>query len=278
MYFLKKHKDRMIVTLVAIILIIIIGMTNKDRLSLTKFEKTIGNIISPINKITNSVGNSISNFFATIANLTNLIEENEELRVKVAALEEENRDLKNIIGKYDFLKKEAALMENTNFNIIPAQITMMEPGNWYDVFVIDKGSKDGIEKGDNVINGIEIESGVIEEGIIGRVVDVGDNWSKVISIIDEQSRISFKITRTQDGGILYGSVDGVLSGYLFDSEADVVPGDKIFTSGLGGAFLEDLYIGEVEEVHEVEEELMKKIVVKPAINFKKIYRVFIIKE
>lgn len=62
MYFLKKHKDRMIVTLVAIILIIIIGMTNKDRLSLTKFEKTIGNIISPINKITNSVGNSISNF------------------------------------------------------------------------------------------------------------------------------------------------------------------------------------------------------------------------
>ena len=268
----------MIVTLVAIILIIIIGMTNKDRLSLTKFEKTIGNIISPINKITNSVVNSISNFFATIANLTNLIEENEELRVKVAALEEENRDLKNIIGKYDFLKKEAALMENTNFNIIPAQITMMEPGNWYDVFVIDKGSKDGIEKGDNVINGIEIESGVIEEGIIGRVVDVGDNWSKVISIIDEQSRISFKITRTQDGGILYGSVDGVLSGYLFDSEADVVPGDKIFTSGLGGAFLEDLYIGEVEEVHEVEEELMKKIVVKPAINFKKIYRVFIIKE
>ena len=267
----------MMVTAVAIILIIIIGITNRDRLSLTKFEKIFGNILSPINKISYSIGNRVSGFFGALSNLSNLQEENQELLIKVAELEEENRDLLNLVGKYDFLKNEAGLMDNTNYNMILAQITSKEPGNWYDVFLIDKGLKDGIKKGDNVIQGIEIENDIIVEGIVGRIVDVGDNWAKVVSIVDEQNRISFKIIRTQDGGILQGkSVDEVISGYLFDFEADVVPGDKIYTSGLGQTFHEDLYIGEVDEVQEIEEELMKKIIVKPAIDFKKLFRVFVI--
>lgn len=266
----------MMVTAVAIILIIIIGITNKDRLSLTKFEKIIGNILSPINKIGYSIGNKVSGFFGALSNLSNLQEENEELLIRVAELEEENRDLINLVGKYDFLKNEAGLMDRTNYNMISAQITSKEAGNnWYDIFLIDKGLKDGVEKGDNVIQGIEIENDIIEEGIVGRIVDVGDNWAKVVSIVDEHNKMSFKIIRTQDGGILQG-IDGVISGYLFDSEADVVPGDKIYTSGLGGTFHKDLYIGEVDEVQEIQEELMKKIIVKPAIDFKKLFRVFVI--
>lgn len=276
MYFFRKYKNRMMVTAVAIILIVIIGITNKDRLSITGFEKIVGNIVSPITKVTSSIGNKVSEFFSGIFNISNLEEENEELRIKVATLEEENRDFQNLIGKYDFLKNEAGLLEMTSYHMISAQITSKEPGNWYDIFIIDKGLKDGIKKGDNVIQGIEVENQVIEEGIVGRVVDVGDNWAKVVSIIDEQNRISFKIVRTQDGGILAGSIDGEISGYLFDDEADVVPGDKIYTSGLGGSFLEDLYIGEVDKVEEIEEELIKKITVKPAIDFRKLFRVFII--
>lgn len=279
MYFFRKYKNRMMVTAVTVILIVIIGITNRDRLSITGFEKVVGNIISPISKVTYNIGNKIRNIFEIIPNLSNLLEENEELNIKIAALEDENRDLQNLVGKYDFLKNEAALLEKTNYNMISAQITGKEElGNWYDVFTVDKGLKDGIKKGDNVIQGIEVENELIEEGIIGRVIDVGDNWSKVVSIVDEQNRISFKTIRTQDGGVLSGSLDGEISGYLFDTKAEVVPGDKIYTSGLGGKFLEDLYIGEIATVQEIEEELMKVITVKPAIDFKKLFRVFIIKE
>ena len=111
---------------------------------------------------------------------------------------------------------------------------------------------------------------------MGRVTDVGDNWARVVSIISEQNRISFKAIRTQDGGVLSRSNDGEIIGYLFDNEADIVPGDKIYTSGLGEVFLQDLYIGEVDEVQEVEEELIKNITVKPAIDFKKLFKVFVI--
>ena len=116
----------------------------------------------------------------------------------------------------------------------------------------------------------------MEEGIVGRVVEVGDNFAKVVSIIDENNKIAFKVIRTQDGGIISGIVDEKLSGYLFDTKADVMKGDKLFTSGLGGIYVKDIYIGEVKDVVKNDDDLMKNVYVDPAVNFKKLYRVFII--
>ena len=171
-------------------------------------------------------------------------------------------------------------MKNTNYSLIPAQVIGKEPGNWFDRFIIDKGSKDGVKKGDTVIQATETEDNIIQEGIVGRVVEVGDNWAKVISIIDENSKVSFKVIRTQDGGVISGNVDdklnGKLNGYLFDAKADIMKGDKLFTSGLGGIFVKDLYIGEITDVIKKDEKLMKNIDIEPAVDFKKLYRVFII--
>ena len=110
------------------------------------------------------------------------------------------------------------------------------------------------------------------------MVDVGDNWAKVISVVDELNSTSFKIIRTQDGGIITGNVDSSLEGYLFDYTADIIEGDELYTSGLGGIYLKDIYIGEVIEIIGDEEELTKRLVVKPSINFKKLYNVFVIIE
>ncbi|SHH67575.1 rod shape-determining protein MreC [Sporanaerobacter acetigenes] len=272
----KKYKDRMIVTIVAIILIIVIGMTSSGRLKITGVEKAIGNIISPVEKVFFNIGRSISNAFSTIANIGKMKNENEELKKEIVKLEEENMRYEDIIAKSDFLKNELELRKNTKFNLIEAQVIGKEPGNWFDRFMIDKGLKDGIKKGDTVIQGVEVEQNIVKEGIVGRVAEVGDNWANVVSIVDETSNISFKTIRTQDGGIISGSVDNDLKGYLFDSKADVVKGDKLFTSGLGGVFVKDLYIGEINDVVKKDEDLMKQISITPAVDFKKIYKVYII--
>lgn len=264
------------VATIAIALIVLIGVTSKERVEITKFEKVLGNVFTPIGKTTNAMGKKVSVFFTGIGGISKLKDENETLKENLIKLEDENRNLLNIIGKTDYLKKEANLMKQTNFNLIESQIVGKEPGNWFDRFTIDKGLKDGIKKGDTVIQGIEIEDNMISEGLIGRVVDVGPNWSKVITIVDELSKISFKILRTQDGGMISGSMDNKISGYLFDDEADVIKGDKIYTSELGGSFVSDLFIGEVDGVIDDDEDMMKTIEVKPAINFKKLYKVFVI--
>lgn len=276
MSFFNKNKERMMVTAVAIILIVLIGVTSTERMALSKIEKIIGNILTPAGKISNSVGKNLYDFFDNFKDIGNLKKENEELKKRIVFLEDENRRFLNLIGKTDYLKNESKLLDMTNFNLIPAQIVGKEPGNWFDRFTIDKGIKDNIKKGDTVIQGIEIEQNTIIEGIVGRVIDVGDNWTKIVTVLDEFSNISFKILRTQDGGIISENIDGKISGYLFDNKADVIKGDKLFTSGLGGAYVKDIYIGEVEEVISGDEDLTKRIYVKPAINFKKLYKVYII--
>ena len=268
----------MVVAFVTIILLVIIGLTSNEREMISKTEKLVGNLLTPISKVSFSIGKNISEFFGSIFDYLDLKDENDKLKEQIIALNSEKRDLEDIIGKTDYLKSEYEIKENTTHKIIQAEIVNKEPGNWYDRFVIDKGSKDGIVKDATIVQGIELEQGLYHEGVVGRVVDVGDNWAKVITIIDELNSVSFKVTRTQDGGILSGDIDGTLSGYLFDNKADVIVGDKLYTSGLGGTFIKDIYIGEVSEVISDDEELTKKIVITPAINFKKLYRVFVIIE
>lgn len=276
MYFFRKYKNRIIVALVVIILFITMGMTNSKTMEITGAENFLGNIFSPINKFFYGMGSRITDSFGSIKGIFSLKEENEKLKAENLELKDKNRDLENIIGKSDFLEEEFELSKKTDLNLISAQVTSKEPGNWYSTFTIDKGRNDGIKKDDIIIQGVRTEGEIVQEGLVGRVIEVGNGFSKVSSIIDEENSVSFKTIRTQDGGMIKGSIDSAIEGYLFDRKADVVAGDKLYTSGLGKGYKSDIYIGEVEEVIQIEEELMKKIVVEPAIDFKKIYKVFAI--
>lgn len=268
----------MIVIIITVILLVIIGKTSVERESITKFEKTLGNILTPVSKITFSIGNGVEGFFDSIKEYFNVKDKNVELSQQLRILESQNRDLENIVGMYDFLQEEAEVIKNTSYNLIKAKITSKESGNWFNRFVIDKGLKDGVTKGATIITGVETETDFYQEGIVGRVVDVGDNWSKVISIVDDKNSISFKAIRTQDGGVLNGSVTGTISGYLFDNKADVIVGDKLYTTDMGGNYVDNIYIGEVSQVTTDDKELTKRIVVDPAVNFNKLYRVLVIIE
>lgn len=276
MSFFNRNKERMTVAIIAVILILIVGFTSSARTNLTRVEAFTGNLLTPIGKWTNKISRNISESVADIRNLPVIKEENKILKEKIIELEKENIRYEDIIGRTDFLKKENQLLKETKFDLLESQIVGKEPGNWFDRFTIDKGSNDGVKKGDTVVQAIEIEQGVIIEGVVGRVVDVGSNWSKIVTVVDELSRLSFKIVRTQDGGVVSGGLDSSITGFLFDHQADIIKGDKIMTSGLGGVYEKDIYVGEVSEVTSGDNDLMKEIAVTPAIDFKKIYKVYII--
>lgn len=275
MYLLNKYKNTMIVTGVTIILIITIGITN-TREKPTIIEDFIEGLFVPVNKVVYTISEKISTSFTDISDLFILNEEKDKLEAEVLKLKKENRDLENIIGKSDFLKEEADLLKKTDKNLLSAQIISKESGNWFNKFTIDKGTRDGIKEGTIIIKAISNGESLIEEGLIGRVIEAKSTSAIVSSIIDDENSVSFKVIRTQDGGIVSGSINNKIEGFLFDRKADLVKGDVLYTSGLGKVYSKDLYIGEVEDVVHVEDELMKKILVKPAIDFQKLYKVFAI--
>jgi len=220
----------MIVTIVAIILLVVVGVTFEGRANITTAENALGNTLTPIQKFLKLGSNFISDIINPVLNIWELDEENEKLRDENVKLQNEIIKLKLRVQEFGDLKNlQRALnytAENSIENYITCNVIAKDPGNWFNIFTIDAGLKDGITKNSTVMNG---------DGLIGLVFEVGDTWSKVITIIDNRSRVSFEILSETDNniGIINGNGDSVLKGYLFDPQAKVNVGDQIVTSGLG---------------------------------------------
>ncbi|WP_246637647.1 rod shape-determining protein MreC [Crassaminicella profunda] len=262
----------MIVTFVTIILIIIMGITIGGRAKVTMPENIIGKVITPIQKVLYKGGQGVERTISSLFTFRTIAKENELLKkeaeklnqkvIQLSLTRDELNELRNLYGALNYAK------ENHKNDYVTASITGKDIGNWFNMFTIDVGKDQGVRKDSTVMNG---------EGLIGRVFEVGDDWSKVVTIIDNKSSVSFQILRNnQYIGVIRGSVKGELKGYLIDPEADVLVGDKLITSGLS-MYEKGILIGEIKEVIKQEDELLKTIVVEPEVNFKKLDKVFIIK-
>lgn len=194
-----------------------------------------------------------------------LEEENFELRRQLVETKLDREDLEQLqelseLLNYQYFSKE--------FDIVTADITSLDGSNWTNIFTINKGTESGIEAGDAVVNNM---------GIVGRIQATGEGWSKVISVIDEGTQVSFKLERDRKQlGIVSGNSVGNVSGYMMDAESTVAEGDVIVTSGLG-TYPEGLLIGNVKTVVYNSNTLLKEITVEPAVNFKGLEKVAVIK-
>ncbi|HZJ76666.1 MAG TPA: rod shape-determining protein MreC [Oscillospiraceae bacterium] len=264
------NRPAMIVAIVAIILIITIGITSKQRENITVIEKWIGNVITPVQNIINKGVNGIKQNIDFIFSITNLKAENESLKKEVESLRQEILNLnmkKNELEELKALKYALNYIEDDDrHNIISANITGKSPSNWFNIFTVAAGENQGVKKDSIILN---------SNGLIGKVYEVGGNWAKVVSIIDNSSSVSFQIMRDSNlQGMITGSIANEITGYLFDPLADIIVGDKIITSGLG-IYPKGIIIGEITEIDKSSDHLLKTIKVKPAVNFKRITKVII---
>ncbi len=262
----------MIVTIVAIILLVIIGVTFGGRDNITTAENVVGNTVTPIQRFFQLGSNFISDTLDPVLNVWKLDEENEKLRAENVKLQNDIIKLKLRIQEFEDLTTLQTALNYANDkgidNYITSNIIAKDPGNWFTIFTIDVGIKDGVTRNSTVMNG---------DGLIGLVYEVGDTWSKVITMIDNRSRISFEVLSesSNDIGLINGNGESLLEGYLFDHETKVSAGDQIITSGLG-LYPKGILIGRIKEVVIKEDELLESIIVEPSVNFKKLNRVFVI--
>lgn len=274
----KKYKGRVIVVGVTITLVIIISITEIGRSNITKGENMIGNILTPMQETLNTASNKVSDKGYYMTNSSEIKKENELLNKEIIKLKDQIRKQEKVISSKEFLRQEYELLENTNYQLIRAEIIGKDPGNWFEKFVINKGTKDEVRKNDTIVRAVEVEKDIIVEALAGRAVDVGDDWSKVTSITDASNSVSFTISRTQESGIAKGNLKGKMTGQLFDMKSSVVKGDKVFTSGLGGVFPRDLYIGEVSKVTKKSDNLLLDVEITPAVDFNRLQDVFILRK
>jgi rod shape-determining protein MreC len=134
-----------------------------------------------------------------IVQIRTLLDENARLKDQVALLTEENTVLQQ--DKYELHKLQALFKLDEQYNKyekVGARIIARDSGNWYASFVIDKGTKDGLDVDMNVI---------ADGGLVGRITTVGPNWARVTSIISDDSNVSGMTLATEDNLIVSGDLN-----------------------------------------------------------------------
>jgi len=267
-----KIKEKYVIVIVTIVLLITIILTAGKRYNITFIEKGLGYIVMPVQKTFSSVGEWISDQIYFIKNIKELEKQNTELAKKVDELSYENKILQQYKDENTRLRKLLELDKKyPDYPKIGAEIIGKDPGNWYNVFLIDKGSNDGLEVDMVVLSG---------NGLVGHIIEVAPNYSKVLSIIDDRNAVSSKVLRTGDLGIVKGDLtllnEGLCKMEYVDAEADIIVGDEIVTSNLSDIYSPGIMIGVVKEIETESHGLTKYALIEPVVDFRHLEEVLVI--
>lgn len=265
--------SKYLLLLVTILCVAMIFITFTTDLATGPLKTVSGYIFVPVQNGINYVGRSIGDKADQLQNLQALMEENKRLQAQVDELTIENSTLQQ--DKYELARlRELYQLDEKypSYNKVAARITGKDPGNWFSTFVIDKGANDGFQIDNNVIAG---------SGLVGIIIDVGPNWSKVRSIIDDSSNVSAMVLNTSDRCIVTGDLklmsQGVIQfSQLNDKNNSVSVGDKVVTSNISDKYLQGILIGYISEKNTDANNITSSGYITPVVDFEHLEEVLVI--
>lgn len=212
----------------------------------------------------------------TIKEKRDLLQENRELKAQINILESNKRALEALQAENARLRKALHLKTKfEDYDIIGGNVISKESGNWFDIFRIDKGTKDGL--------GSDMVIITHDNCLIGRIYMTDYNSSMIVSIIDQTMGISGWISKPGGGALtVKGDINLKNSGLCrvtnINMEVNIQVGDIIETSGLGGIYPKGIVIGEVISVVDMPSLNERYALLKPMADFKRIDEVFVLKQ
>ncbi len=270
---MKPFKNKLAVTIVvlsvAFLGIIVLSIKGNSNI----ISSGVGGVISPLQKIVYTVNEKVKGYFDFFINFSNVKKENEELTAK-------NAELENKLIEYERMKDENTRLRemfdysqnNANYDYLGCNIIGYSGGNISNGYIIDKGTKDGVEK-DMVV--------ITPAGLVGKVTKASSSFAIVQTILNENIAVAAMVESTDETtGILQGITDSKNKNLTELSnipiESAIKEGDKILTSGLGEMYPKEIRIGEVISVEVDNVGIMKRAVVKPYVDFNKLEELFVV--
>jgi rod shape-determining protein MreC len=227
--------------------------------------------IAPVQKVIIDTKKGIDDILSYFSDNKRLRNENEELKRKLAMLEEKSYTLLDQKMEndrlYDLLEYKNENANNYEFAL--AKIIGRDPGNWYKTIIINRGSDEGIQKDMAVVT---------HNGLVGIIISTTTNTAEVLLIIDTESAVGARILENRaTPGIAVGTGK---SDYLqmihLPHDAPLEIGQTIVSSGLGKLYPEGIRIGSVAEITLEPNGLIKTALLEPLVDFNRLEEVFVI--
>ena len=267
-----RNKKYFIVIAILIISVVVVYFSAIDRENTLAYDNAVGYIVEPVAKLFNTVSVGTGDFFHYFKDKKNLVNENQKLDNKVMELEHDNSKLKSLEIENERLRSLLKFKEqNPEHKLSACTVISKDTSNYYSTFLIDKGTKDGIEKNMPVVGA---------KGIIGYVVEAGTGFAKVQTVIEGGSSVGCVVTRTGNTAVCEGNTallkDGLMTMIYVSKEMNLVEGDIVETSGLGEIYPSGLVIGRVKEIKTQPITKTQYAIIQPVENFDFIREVFVI--
>lgn len=236
--------------------------------------RTVANYtIVPMQNGINNIGLWASDLTSNLETLKEVKKENKELQSKVDELTIENNRLQQERYELERLKELYKLDQNyADYEKVGAHVTANDSGNWFSSFLIDKGEKDGIAVDMNVMAGT---------GLVGIVTEVGPNWARVRSIIDDSSNVSALVLSTSDKCIVKGDLTLMNDGkirfeQLANNGSEIKEGEQVVTSHISSKYLQGILIGYISDITVDSNNLTRSGYIVPAVDFQHLQEVLVI--
>lgn len=241
----------------------------------TPLNSIAGVLLVPFQNGISEVGGWISDKSDQLMEIKDVLEENQRLKAEVDRLTIENTKFQQERYELNQLRQLLKLDEEySEYEKIGAQIIARDSSNWFSSFTINKGSNDGIQINCNVMAG---------SGLVGRVTDVGPNYAKVTSIIEDNNNTSGLLLSTGDHLIVTGDLTTMSKGMiafnkLVDNDNKAAVGDKIVTSNISNHYLPGILIGYISSIETDSNNLTKSGTLTTAVDFEHLEDVLVIME
>jgi rod shape-determining protein MreC len=220
-----------------------------------RLRNTVGNAMEPLYHVVDWPVRTAESFGSRLQSHDELLQKNDALHTALLAqeadlqrlqtLREENRRLRAL------LEGATALQFKTQF----AELVRVDLDPFSHRVMIDKGSTDGVEVGQAVIDA---------KGVMGQVEDVQLHMSRVRLISDPNHALPVQINRTGLRTVAFGTGEtGALVLESVPLEADIREGDLVVTSGLGNRFPGGYPVAAIAEVLREEGQTFAEVTARP---------------
>ena len=238
-----KSKFFVVVVIVALSMVLVpvilasMGLGDTVRAGITT-------VLKPGQKLFGFIADGIAGYTEYFTKYDELVEENAALRERLATMQDEINDAKELERVNDWLYDYLELKrQHMDYDLVPASVTGRQSANYMSVIMIDCGTKSGVRRDMPVVT---------DGGIVGYVAEAGVSWAKVVTMCEAASSVGAVVERTGETGLVSGSyslaADGLLKMTYLSPDSDIKVGDRVVSSGYGSVYPRGLTIGYVDSV------------------------------
>jgi rod shape-determining protein MreC len=267
----KRIREGAVVAGTLLLAVITLRMSARNPGELSTLDRGILRVVSPAQSALSFVARGIGGVAGRYVELTHVRGENEQLQRDNARLRTELMEMRRLAAESGRYQRLLGLRDLTPAETVAARIISIDASPYFRVARVD------IDRGDGVVRrGMPV---LTPEGVVGRINRVAGHTSDIMLLVDPRSAIDVVIARTGGRGILRGKSgeNGYRCSIEYLARADVAKvGDKVVTSGLGGAFPRDMAVGHITRVIPGSVGLYQEVEVTPDVDFARLSEVLVV--